>query len=121
MGNLNMDFTENIEKNLESMKRLGIKQYVVIGTLDKRTCEFCGEMDGQIFNVEDAIIGINCPPFHKDCRCTIISYFDEETFFNMKRRYRVYKDENDKWGHYEVGKFITYKEWNEKYNKTIDK
>lgn len=109
-----MDFTENIERELKSLKELGIKQYRILGALDRRTCEFCGEMDGQVFNVEDAIIGINCPPFHEDCRCGIVGYRED---WKPKRGYRVYKDKDDKWGHYEVGEYITYKEWSEKYDR----
>ena len=49
-----------------------------MATLEKRTCEVCGALDGKHFFVNDAKIGINYPPIHPNCRCTTIEFdFDD--------------------------------------------
>jgi len=51
----------------------GIKEYIVLGTLDGSTCDMCGNMDLKAFPVDKAVIGKNFPPFHNGCRCTTIT------------------------------------------------
>ena len=41
-----------------------IDKYKILATLDKRTSEICQKLDGEVFNVKDAIVGVNMPPFH---------------------------------------------------------
>lgn len=41
-----------------------IDKYEILATLDKRTSEICQKLDGEVFNVKDAIVGVNMPPFH---------------------------------------------------------
>ena len=43
---------------------LDIDKYKILATLDKRTSEICQKLDGEVFNVKDAIVGVNMPPFH---------------------------------------------------------
>ena len=43
---------------------LDIDKYKILATLDKRTSEICQKLDGEVFNVKDAVIGVNMPPFH---------------------------------------------------------
>lgn len=43
---------------------LDIDKYKILATLDKRTSEICQRLDGEVFNVKDAIVGVNMPPFH---------------------------------------------------------
>ena len=43
---------------------LDIDKYKILATLDKRTSKICQDLDGEVFNVKDAVIGINMPPFH---------------------------------------------------------
>ena len=48
-----------------------------MASLNERTCEICGELDGKVFFVKDAKPGANYPPLHPNCRCTTIEY-DED-------------------------------------------
>ena len=41
-----------------------VDKYEILATLDKRTSKICQDLDGEVFNVKDAVIGINMPPFH---------------------------------------------------------
>jgi SPP1 gp7 family putative phage head morphogenesis protein len=50
----------------------GIKQFRYLAPLDERTCEICGGLNGQVFNLKDGTPGINMPNMHANCRCTII-------------------------------------------------
>ena len=43
---------------------LNIGKYEFLATLDKRTCKDCGKLDGKVFNLKDAITGLNYPPLH---------------------------------------------------------
>ena len=41
-----------------------VDKYEILATLDKRTSKICQDLDGEVFNVKDAVIGVNMPPFH---------------------------------------------------------
>ena len=43
---------------------LDIDKYKILATLDKRTSKICQDLDGEVFNVKDAVVGVNMPPFH---------------------------------------------------------
>ena len=43
---------------------LEVDKYQILATLDKRTSGICQRLDGEVFNVKDAIVGVNMPPFH---------------------------------------------------------
>lgn len=34
-------------------------------------CDTCDDLDGQRFKIADAVVGVNLPPMHPNCRCTI--------------------------------------------------
>ena len=59
------------EATLERLKANGVKRYKIVGADDNRTCELCKSMQGKIFRIEDAIPGVNLPPFHPNARCGI--------------------------------------------------
>lgn len=93
----------------EAYKEEEIENYRFLATLDGRTCEQCGRLDGKTFSVEDAKEGVNFPPLHPNDRCTTVQAMDEETVRNLKRRARDPK----------TGKTVavpgdtTWKEWRE--------
>ena len=41
-----------------------VTKYQILATLDKRTSKICQDLDGEVFNVKDAVVGVNMPPFH---------------------------------------------------------
>lgn len=41
---------------------LNIDKYEFLATLDSRTCSVCGKLDGKVFELSEAKVGINYPP-----------------------------------------------------------
>ena len=57
---------------LEAYKEIGITKYRFVAALSKNTCGTCGDLDGKVFDIEDAVEGKNYPPIHPNCRCTTV-------------------------------------------------
>ena len=60
------------QTELRILKDLGIKKYRYLAVLDNRTSCICRGLDGKVFDVKDAEVGVNFPPMHPFCRSTII-------------------------------------------------
>ena len=56
---------------LAQMKAAGIDKYKFIAIVDGRTCPDCVLLNGKIFPVDGAAVGVNYPPMHPNCRCTV--------------------------------------------------
>lgn len=59
----------------------GIKKYKFVSAIDSRTCDVCADLNGQVFNVADAKVGLNFPPMHPNCRSVttpVIDWDDED-------------------------------------------
>lgn len=56
---------------IEAMHLRGIDRYMII-IADRDTCEECREMDQQVFNYGQSVVGLNLPPFHTHCQCKVI-------------------------------------------------
>lgn len=97
------------EAQKDCFNDLGVKKYQILGTLDTSTCEECGDMDLQTFDMKDYEEGITAPPFHPWCRCTTIPFFDDEYEFGE----RAARDTDG--NTYYIPKNISYKEWKEKF------
>ncbi|MGL5051574.1 MAG: minor capsid protein, partial [Fusobacteriaceae bacterium] len=41
-----------------------------------RTSDVCKSLNGKIFKIKDAKVGINCPPLHPFCRSTLVVVLD---------------------------------------------
>lgn len=95
------------QTRLESYKMLNVERYQYLATLDNRTSAVCYELDGDIFDVAQAQVGINYPPMHPNCRSTTIPFIEVD---NLQRAAR---DQNEKTIH--ISDKITYKEWKKKY------
>lgn len=50
----------------------GWREYEILATHDSRTSKICREMDGKKFLFEQYLPGETAPPFHPNCRTTII-------------------------------------------------
>ena len=64
--------------SLKAYSDYGIKKYEYLATIDGRTSQICTKLNGQIFDVDKAKVGVNYPPMHPFCRSTTIAYFEEE-------------------------------------------
>lgn len=61
----------------------GIRKYKFVSAIDSRTCDVCADLNGQVFNVADAKVGLNFPPMHPNCRSVttpVIDWDDEDAW-----------------------------------------
>lgn len=97
------------QSRMDAYKELGVEQYKYTATLDKRTSSICRHMDGEVFAVSEAEVGVNYPPLHAYCRSTTIPYYED----NVKER--VARDEDGK--NQAVPGDMTYEQWEKEYVK----
>ena len=88
------------QAQLMSYKKLGIDEYYYKGA----GCPKCAPLDGKKFRIEDAEVGVNCPPMHPNCKCRVIAV-TTRSLFDMDSN-TVPLDQN-----------IKFKEWKEKFVK----
>ncbi|MEG0687180.1 MAG: minor capsid protein [Hungatella sp.] len=92
-------------------KEDGVEKYQILAALDSKTCGICGDLDGEIFDIDKAIVSVNMPPFHCFCRCTDVPCYDDT---DVSDETRVARDpETGKT--YEVSGDMTYNEWKGKF------
>lgn len=88
----------------------GVERYQILATLDSKTCGICGGFDGEVYDIEKAVVGVTMPPFHCLCRCTDVPYYDDMDLADTSRAAR-----NPDGSPYTVPADMTYKEWLETY------
>lgn len=73
---------EGISKQIlaqrDSIKSNGFKEYEFIANSD--CCEICAALNGKHFRISALKIGVNAPPMHEGCSCSICAYEDEEEY-----------------------------------------
>lgn len=65
-------FIQN-QATYEKFQQAGIENYMILDTGDDRECDDCEKKTGKVYKMKDAKIGINWPPFHPNCRCTVLA------------------------------------------------
>lgn len=50
----------------------GIDEYEILSAHDERTCPICSKMNGKCFKIAEMAVGENAPPFHANCRCSVL-------------------------------------------------
>ena len=98
------------ESEMLAYEECEIEKYRFIATLDKITCDHCGELDNKVFDVKDRKAGKNYPPIHPNDRCTTVAEFDDDVTECLERRA---KNENGK--SIIVPQDMSYKEWAMQY------
>lgn len=99
---------------MDAYQNTTAEEYMILATLDRKTCEICGDQDTKHYMIKDAKVGVNMPPFHPNCRCTTVVYFGDEEDMPEERMMR---DENGKSVKTE---YMSYDEWKKKYVNKID-
>lgn len=100
----------------DSYKRIGVKKYEILATLDLKTSDICRSQDGKTYDIKDYRVGITAPPFHPNCRTDTIPFFDDDLERQLDKNIgRMARDP-------ETGKSVrvenlTYKEWYNIYVK----
>lgn len=60
----------------DSYQKAGVKEYEFLAEEDDRTSDICEELNGQRFPIDSAVVGVNYPPLHANCRSTVIAVID---------------------------------------------
>lgn len=101
------------QATLSGYEEDGVIKYQILATLDHKTSETCKGEDGEIYEVKDAVVGLNYPPYHNFCRTTTTPYYDDSDYSNDTRMAR-----NSVTGKpYEVPSDMKYQEWYDEYIK----
>ena len=57
---------------MNRFKEMGVGYYKILTAHDGRVCDKCADLDGKIFPIDKAEIGVNYIPLHANDRCTIL-------------------------------------------------
>lgn len=72
----------------KAYEECGADWYEYVATLDSKTDEECGALDGKRFKCSEAQPGVNMNPMHPFCRCTTIIALDQKVKEGLERRAR---------------------------------
>lgn len=67
-----MNYIQN-QAAFDKYKEAGIEKYKYLAYLDKRTSEVCENLNGKVFRLDEAKVGVNYPPLHPNCRSTVLA------------------------------------------------
>lgn len=59
---------------IDRWKARGVKKYQFKAVIDNRTSKICRTMNGKVFEVAKAQVGVNIPPLHPFCRSVVVIY-----------------------------------------------
>lgn len=96
---------------LAAYKEDGVDKYQLLATLDIKTSDTCRRKDGEIYDVDKAVVGVTYWPFHAFCRTTDVPYYEDSDYLQDTRVARDPVTGKS----YEVPADMTYKEWYKQY------
>lgn len=64
----------------ESFERNGYKEYMFITSGNDNVCPDCEALHGQHFKVSEMKAGVNAPPMHPRCHCSVAGYMDSDKY-----------------------------------------
>ena len=67
-----------IEADMQSLIRNGYEEYRFLA--QNSACSVCAALHGKHFKVADMKIGVNAPPMHPNCHCSVSAYMDRAEF-----------------------------------------
>lgn len=100
------------EAELKALDDAGFDEYEYIATKDEKTCPVCGRLDGRKYKLKSKKVGINCPPIHPNCRCTIGTVMED---WEKEGQVKAAKDEKGK--NITIPADWTYEDWAKQYYK----
>ena len=62
---------------ISDFKARGVTKYRFLSLEAVNSCQECTDLDGNVYDVDDAQEGVNLPPIHPNCQCWIVEYEDE--------------------------------------------
>lgn len=100
------------EAELKALDDAGFDEYEYIATKDEKTCPVCGRLDGRKYDLRDKKVGINCPPMHPNCRCTIGTVLED---WEKEGQVKAARDEKGR--NITIPADWTYEDWAKRYYK----
>ncbi|MDU4045486.1 MAG: minor capsid protein [Peptoniphilus harei] len=98
----------------DSYKRIGVKKYEILATLDLKTSDICRSQDGKTYDIKDYRVGITAPPFHPNCRTDTIPFFDDDLERQLDKNVgRMARNPEN--GKSELVENLSYEDWHKKY------
>ena len=91
------------EATAKAYEELEVEKYQFVATLDKRTSKICQDLDGEIIDLKDRVVGVNASPMHPNCRSCEIPYIKDDYSTRFAR--------DAKGKRIEVSASMTYHEW----------
>ena len=61
------------QATMDSYKKANVEEYEYLSAKDNRVSPICLEQNGKRYKVNEAIVGVNYPPLHVNCRCSTIA------------------------------------------------
>jgi SPP1 gp7 family putative phage head morphogenesis protein len=68
-----MSYIQN-RSTIDKYKQAGITHYRILSTSD--SCHTCAD-ESLVHNIDKAITGVNLPPLHPNCKCTILAVMED--------------------------------------------
>lgn len=62
---------------IADLRARDVKKYRFMSLESINSCQECTDLDGNVYDVEDAEEGVNLPPMHPNCQCWIVEFEDE--------------------------------------------
>lgn len=78
---LNYALNQATKKGYEDSE---VEEYEYLAEIDSRTSPQCKELNGKVFKLENAKVGVNYPPMHPHCRSTTIPVIEYEALKEHK-------------------------------------
>lgn len=94
------------QSHMDSYIEAEIEKYRFLASMKESTCEECGRLDGQVFLLSEAIVGVNYPLIHPYCGCDTTPELGQERIGTRSAKI------GDEW--VKVPETMTFKEWEEK-------
>lgn len=70
--------SEQVLLQRDNIRKNGFTEYKFHANSD--CCEICSELNGKHFPLSAFKIGVNAPPMHEKCKCSISAYSDRKEF-----------------------------------------
>ena len=99
------------KSRLDGYKETGVETYMISAAWEKRTCDFCADMDRRTFPLSAYEIGVTANPFHPNCRCSTVPVIGDLDYE------RLAKDEDGKY--YRAPASMSYGEWRKAHVKEV--
>jgi SPP1 gp7 family putative phage head morphogenesis protein len=74
----NEDISRQILRQRDGLLKNGFTEYEYVANRD--CCAFCAALNRKHFPISSLKIGVNAPPMHDGCRCSISSYADDREY-----------------------------------------